>query len=178
MAEKNTIARPYAVAAFGFAKQADRLTEWSEMLNFAATVIEDPAMQAVWRNPKVGAERAAQLFLDICGEQLDEPGVNLIKALAENKRLGFLPEVAGLFDALKKEAESQVEVEVVSAYPMTGEQQTLLSDALNKRFGKKVILSSRVDEELIGGVLVRVGDKVIDGSLRGRIEQLSQQLGI
>ncbi len=178
MAEKNTVARPYAVAAFRFAKNAGLLAEWSEMLAFAVALAEDEAMQALWRNPRVSADRAAQLFVDICGERMDQGGLNFVKVLAENKRLGFLPEIAEQFDALKKEAEAQVEVEVVSAYPLASAQETLLVNALTARFGKQVTLSSRVDESLIGGVVVRVGDKVIDGSVRGRIEQLGNQLGI
>lgn len=178
MAEKNTVARPYAVAAFRFAQKAGRLAEWSEMLAFAAVVVQDPGMLALERNPKGGPERASALLLELCGERLDASGMNFLRTLVENKRQGLLPEIAAQFEELKKEAESRVDVEVISAFPLQESEQAQLAEALAKRFGKAVNLSSRVDEDLIGGVLVRVGDKVIDGSLRGRIEQLASQLGI
>lgn len=176
MAEIQTVARPYAVAAFHHAQQADRLPEWSQMLELAAALAAHPTVTALLQDPRVGRERATELFLELCGEHLAEDGANFIRALAEFDRIDVLPEVREQFEALKREAEAQMEVELVSAYALDEGRERELAEVLQRRLGRAVHLSTRVDASLIGGVLVRAGDQVIDASLRGKLDQLAGRL--
>jgi len=176
MAEKRTIARPYAVAAFGLAKEQNELAKWSEMLGFAAIVVTDKTMQDYVNNPKVEQETLTRLMLEVCGDQLNELGKNFIKVLVANKRLSFLPEIAVLYNDLRADAEKTVEAEVISAFPLTDAQQSNLIEGLKKRLGREVTLVSKVDENLLGGAIVRAGDLVIDGSVQGQLSKLATTL--
>ncbi|MGD8785034.1 MAG: F0F1 ATP synthase subunit delta, partial [Thioalkalispiraceae bacterium] len=153
MAEKSTIARPYAVAAFGLAKEKNELAKWSDMLGFAAVVVTDEAMQDYINNPKIEQETLSRLMLEICGDQLNEVGKNFIKVLVANKRLNVLPEIAVLYNELRADAEKTVEAEVISAFPLTDAQQNSLIEGLKKRLGREVSLVSKVDEDLLGGAI-------------------------
>jgi F-type H+-transporting ATPase subunit delta len=176
MAEKSTIARPYAVAAFGLAKEKNELAKWSDMLGFAAVVVTDEAMQDYINNPKIEQETLSRLMLEICGDQLNEMGKNFIKVLVANKRLNVLPEIAVLYNELRADAEKTVEAEVISAFPLTDAQQNSLIEGLKKRLGREVSLVSKVDENLLGGAIVRAGDLVIDGSASGQLSKLETML--
>lgn len=176
MAEKSTIARPYAVAAFGLAKENKELAKWSDMLGFAAIVVTDEAMQDYVNNPKVEQETLIRLLLEVCGDQLNELGKNFIKVLVVNKRLNVLPEIAVLYNELRADAEKTVEAEVISAFPLTDAQQNTLVEGLKKRLGRDVTLVSKVDENLLGGAIVRAGDLVIDGSVSGQLSKLETAL--
>ena len=175
MAEKSTIARPYAVAAFGLAKENNELAKWSEMLGFAAIVATDEAMQDYIGNPAVAQDTLTRLMLEVCGDQLNELGKNFIKVLVANKRLSVLPEIAALYNELRADAEKTVEAEVISAFPLTDAQQSSLIEGLKKRLGREVNLVSKVDENLLGGAIVRAGDLVI--SCFQFLRQLITQLG-
>lgn len=176
MAEKSTIARPYAQAAFELAKEADALGRWSDMLQFAAQVVSDEAMVDYIDNPRVSDERLSELLLEIMGEQLDEAGKSFIGVLVENSRLTVLPEIAALYEQHRAEAESKIEAEIISAYPVNDDQRQALEQALKKRLGREVNLTTRIDESLIGGAIVRAGDLVIDGSVTGHLEKLANVL--
>jgi len=176
MAEKSTIARPYAVAAFGLAKENNELAKWSDMLGFAAVAVTDKAMQDFVNNPKIEQDMLTRLMLEVCGDQLNELGQNFIKVLIVNKRLNVLPEIAVLYNDLRAEAEKTVEAEVISAFPLTDAQQSNLIEGLKKRLGREVSLVSKVDENLLGGAIVRAGDLVIDGSVSGQLSKLETML--
>ena len=176
MAEKSTIARPYAVAAFGLAKENNELAKWSDMLGFAAIAVTDEAMQDFVDNPKVELDTLTRLMLEVCGDQLNELGKNFIKVLVANKRLNILPEIAVLYNELRADAEKTVEAEVISAFPLTDAQQSTLVEGLKKRLGRDVTLVSKVDENLMGGAIVRAGDLVIDGSVSGQLSKLETAL--
>ena len=176
MAEKSTIARPYAVAAFGLAKENNELAKWSDMLGFAAIAVTDEAMQDFVDNPKVELDTLTRLMLEVCGDQLNELGKNFIKVLVANKRLSILPEIAVLYNELRADAEKTVEAEVISAFPLTDAQQSTLVEGLKKRLGRDVTLVSKVDENLMGGAIVRAGDLVIDGSVSGQLSKLETAL--
>lgn len=176
MADRLTVARPYARAAFRQAQADGRLGSWSGALARAALAVSDARVRALFGSPKVTAEQLAGLVADVAGSELDAGGRNFIKLLAENKRLPFLPEIAQLFDQLKSEAERVVDVAITSAAPMgEGEQQQLVA-ALEKRFGRKVHMQTDVDPSLIGGAVVRAGDLTIDGSVKARLERLAHDL--
>lgn len=118
-------------------------------------------------------EQAQDLFLKVCGEQLNEKGQNLIKVMAENERLLVLPQVAQLYIELKAEYEKEITVDVTSAVEITAEQQTSLSAALEKRLARKVKLNCVVDDAVVSGLIIKAGDMVIDGSVRGKLDRLA-----
>ncbi|MEJ0005102.1 MAG: F0F1 ATP synthase subunit delta [Steroidobacteraceae bacterium] len=176
MAEKTTIARPYAKAAFAEARADSMLGAWSGALHTAAAVVEDPRMRSLIGDPHVSSAQLAQLVLDIAGAGLGEHGRNFVQTVAEAHRLDCLPEISALFDLFKDDAEGIADVTVTSAAPLDAKQQTTLSAALTRRLKREVRLHCTTDPELIGGAVVRSGDLVIDGSVRGRLERIAHEL--
>ena len=176
MADKSTIARPYAKAAFADARAHGRLAAWSEALRLAAQVVRDERVQALLGNPGVTPAQLAQLVSDIAGGGLDEDGRNFVRTLAENRRLAVLPEIAALFDELKDREEGVVDVRVTSAAPLPERQRDELAAALQRRLRRQIRLHCETDPQLIGGAVLRAGDLVIDGSLRERLVALAYEL--
>jgi len=176
MADKSTIARPYARAAFEEARATKRLEPWSETLHVAAAVVADPRVVALLGNPLVTPEELAQLVTGIAGPQLGEEGANFVRTLAANRRLAVLPEIAELFDTLKNAEQGVADVTVTSAAPLAAGQQKALSAALERRLKRTVRLHCATDSALIGGAVVQSGDLVIDGSLRARLERIAYEL--
>lgn len=175
-ADKSTIARPYAQAAFDEARERQALGSWAQALAVAAQVVRDPDVQRLLGNPRIAPQQLAQLVIEVAGPQLDEPGRNFVRTLAENRRLEVLPEIAALFERLKDEAEGTIDVTVTSAVELPAEQRSRLVTALEKRLSRRVELHCEIDPQLIGGAVLRAGDMVIDGSLRSRLERLEHQL--
>jgi F-type H+-transporting ATPase subunit delta len=176
MADKTTIARPYAKAAFQEARGANNLARWSETLRKAAVVVQDPRVQKLLGNPAVSKADLSAFVGDVAGPQLDESIRNFIRILADNRRLIYLPEISALFDELKNEAEGVVDVTVTSAAALASGQLKALSAALEHRLKREIRLQCRVDPALIGGAVLRAGDLVIDGSLRARLERIAYEL--
>jgi len=176
MQEKTTIARPYAQAVFETASEESKFIEWSEMLSLLETVVSDAQMKAVLANPKLDAAALCDFVQGVCGKGLSETGNNLVKALADAGRLNFIPEINKLYEQLRAEAEGVVEVKVISAYELAPKQQASISKAMAKRLGKKVEITSGIDDSLIGGVVIRAGDTVIDASVKGRLKALATQM--
>ncbi len=176
MAEFTTIARPYAQAAFKLADQNKALDAWSDMLGVAALVAADPDMRKLLDNPRITAEQLAELFIDICGDRLDGSGQNLMRLLAERRRLVVLPEIFGLFEQMKSEAEGAITAQLITAFPATDAQKATVAAALKQRFGRDVQLEYITDPSLMGGAIVRAGDLVIDGSVRGKLTRLGTAL--
>lgn len=175
MADMTTIARPYAKAAFDFAVERDQLDQWGQMLSFAAEVANNEQIHELLTS-SMSAEKLAELFVSICGEQVDEFGQNLIKVMAENGRLEALPDVCAEYLLLKQEHEKEITVEVTSATELSDQQKADISSKLEARLERKVQLNCSVDEALLGGVIIRAGDLVIDNSARGRLNRLSDAL--
>jgi len=175
MAEISTIARPYAKAAFDFAVEHKAIEDWAEMLNFAALVSENESIKPLLGGSLASA-KLASLFIEVCGEQVNAQGQNLIKVMAENGRLEILPEVSLLFAEYRNEWAKEVEATVVSATELTSEQQEQISVSLEKRLARKVKLNCSVDASLIGVVIIKSGDLVIDGSVSGNLSRLSDKL--
>lgn len=169
-------ARPYALAAFKQAQDEGDTGRWSKMLALLATVANDSGMQGLIANPKVTRTELSSLVIDVCGDELSETGCNFVKVLAENQRLGITSDIAMAFDEERARAERRSDVRVVSAYELTPGQQNEINVAMTRRLGTKVDVSVTVDRELIGGVIIRCGDMVIDASVRGRLAQLTQTL--
>ncbi|MGR9072141.1 MAG: F0F1 ATP synthase subunit delta [Gammaproteobacteria bacterium] len=176
MTELATLARPYAEAAFKRAKETGSSAKWSEMLAFLAAVARDSGISSIANNPKISKDRFLQLLLDIGGKRIDAEGVNFVKLLVKNGRISLLPLISGLFEERKAEDEGYVDVSVATAFALTKEEEQKLAASLKKMLKKTVNLNVEVDQSLIGGVLIRAGDRVIDGSIKGRIQQLAKRL--
>lgn len=176
MADRSTIARPYARAAFEEARAGMRLAPWSEALVTGATVVQDARVRSLLGNPGVSPAQLAQLVIEIAGDSLNEQGRNFVKTLAENRRLGYLPEIAAIFNELKDAEEGIIDVTVTSAAALDQQQQLTLSEALARKLKRQVRLHCQTDPALIGGAVLRAGDLVIDGSLRARLVALATEL--
>ena len=176
MAELSTVARPYAKAAFEYAQQTGQVSDWSTMLGFAAQLVGDAGFTAYLERPTLTAAQQAELFLQAAGPALNAQGRNFITYVIAHKRLAALPAISTLFEALKAEAERAADVEVTSAFSRSDTQQAALALELTRKLGRQVKLSTQVDSSLIGGVVVRSGDLVIDGSVRGKLAKLAATL--
>jgi len=176
MADKLTVARPYARAAFAEAHGEDRLTAWSDALKVAAQVVQDARVASLLDNPRVTAAELAELVIGIAGPQLGEHGQNFVRTLAANHRLAYLPEISARFELLKDAAEGVADVTVTSAAALDEARQKKFTAALEKRLKRKVRLHCEVDPGLIGGAILRAGDLVIDGSLSTRLDRIAYEL--
>jgi F-type H+-transporting ATPase subunit delta len=176
MAEPSTVARPYAEAAFKLADEAGALAKWSEMLAALAQVGEDPRMRAAVSDPNRSDAQVAGLFIAILAGRLNAEAENFVRVLAQNGRLELLPEMREQFEALKNEREGVVEADVQSAFELSQPQLADLVQRLEKKTGRKVRAHVSVDRELIGGVKIVLGDKVIDGSARAQLGALETAL--
>jgi len=176
MAEYSTIARPYAQAVFQLAKEQEQLAPWSEMLRLAAMVIADKNVKSLIGNPRVDKTQLMELILGVCGENLDGNARNFLGVLVENGRLALLPNIAELYEAYRAEEEKVVQAEMISAFPVSTEQQQKISAALKTRLGREVSLSCKTDQSMIGGAVIRAGDMVIDGSVTGHLYRFANFL--
>jgi len=176
MAEPSTVARPYAEAAFKLADGANSLAKWSEMLGSLAQVSEDERVRAAVADPNMSDAKIAGLFIAILSGRLTGEAENFIRVLAENGRLNLLPEIRAQFEARKNEREGVVEAEVQSAFELTAAQVADLVQRLEKKTGRKVRARVHINKELIGGVKLVLGDKVIDGSARAQLAALETAL--
>jgi F-type H+-transporting ATPase subunit delta len=176
MAELSTLARPYARAAFEYAAQAGELQSWSDSLSTAGSVAQQSNVVDLLSSPSVTAQQQATALIEICGDALDEKGQNFLTVLSENHRLQLLPEISLQFDILKANREKAVDVELVAAHELDAEQQQKLSDALSAKLERKVNMQVSLDKNLLGGAVIRAGDLVIDGSIRGRLAKLAESL--
>ena len=177
MAETGELARPYAVAAFKQAEEEGKLGEWAEMLDLLATIARDPTMSGLIANPRVDRTRLVELFIDVCGDRLSDTGGNFVRVVGQYGRFTLLPAIAQRFAEERAAREGRNQVHVTSAFDLSEPQR---SDHRRRRWrsvsARKVTLDCAVDDSLIGGVVIRAGDLVIDASLRGRLEQLAQTL--
>jgi F-type H+-transporting ATPase subunit delta len=173
MSQALTLARPYARAAFSLARDAGDLGLWSDALAFAARIAADPQVAALLGNPKLTDADAVTL---LSPDGADGNFGNLLALLADNRRLALLPEIAGLYEELRAEAEHVLKAKVTSATEMLAGELDTIKVALRKRFGREVEIESAVDASLIGGAVIDAGDVVIDGSLRGKLSRLQAAL--
>jgi len=186
MAEKNTIARPYAEAVFELAREANALDSWSDALALAGALTADGQVADFLANPVLSEEEQLKFVTGLVAGAADgrpgllggsdRRGTNFLKLLIENDRIDVLPEIAEHFEALKAEIENVVDVTVTSATALDDAQKEAIASALRKRLGRQIRLETELNEDLIGGAVIRAGDVVIDGSLRARLEGLANAL--
>ena len=174
--ELTTCARPYARAAFKHAKQTGLLSEWAKMLSLCANVACHDSVAQLLNNPALTGKQQSAAFLALCEGALSKEAENFIRVLSENKRIDLLPEIKTLFEQLKAEEERSQEVSVTSAFPLTKDQLDKLAIKIEARLGRSVRLNPQVDRDLIGGVIIKAGDLVIDGSLRARLTKLADAM--
>jgi len=175
MAQAVTLARPYARAAFEVAHAAGSLDSWSQALAFSATVSADARVVDLDNDPRVKPEQIVALHLPE-GVAADAPFAEFLTELVENRRIALLPEVAELFEAYKRESESQLLVKVTSAMTLDAAQAEQLKVSLKRRFKREIELETEVDASLLAGVVIDSGSEVIDGSARGRLERMASAL--
>lgn len=176
MSELATLARPYALAAYKRASETQATEVWTQNLAFLAMVLSNADLSATIDNPKLSKQRLSELMLDICQDQICLEALNFLKLLMANNRLNLVSAIALVFESYKAEAEGYVDVEVATAYAFSKEGERNFAAILEKTFSKKVRMQVTVDKSLIGGVLVRAGDRVIDGSIKGRLQTMRKAL--
>jgi len=176
MSSLATLARPYAKAAFELARDEQALARWDDMLGLASTIVADESMAKLLESPEVGESEAAAIIFEVAGDLLDGRFRDYLSVLAGNGRLALLPQIAGLYRQLREEAEKRLSVRVVSAIPLDESQASRMKEALARRFDCEIELENEIDAKVIGGAVVYAGDQVIDGSLRGRLQKLSNSL--
>ena len=177
MASLITCAQPYAQAAFDYAKQHKAVPAWEKAMAALAEIVMNDDMQKVLSLPEIAATQLADMLIELLGKQGDKAIHNFIRVLAEYKKLGLLPVIAAEFQAAKRADEQSVLATLTSAKPIDGKVQKQILTRLEQRFGQKIELTTEIDESLIGGARIQVGDEVIDGSLSGQLNRLRQALG-
>lgn len=173
MSQALTFARPYARAAFSVARDENQLAAWSAALGFSAQVAADPTVASLLLNPSLGQEQAVTL---LSPDGASPSQSQFLTVLAQAQRLALLPEIAGLFEQLKAEAEQVVRARVTSAAELPAGELEVIKAALARRFGRQVEVETAVDASLIGGAVIDAGDVVIDGSLKGKLDRLQTAL--
>lgn len=176
MAELSTLARPYAKAVFELARDTSRFGDWSNVLRGLADAVSDPAVAAAIGHPAIGKGQLSQALVEAIGGTIGSDGSNLLRLLIDNGRLKLAPAIASEYEALRAEAEATIDVEITTAAAVAPEQLATLVDAVAKRLQRTLNVTTKVDEGLLGGAVIRAGDLVIDGSSVGELERLRLQL--
>lgn len=176
MSELITVARPYAIAAFDEAQRLSALSAWSDMLQSLSDAVQDEQVHVLILSPRVPKAQIESLMLALGGSKLSVAQSNFIRILLENHRLILLPEIAAIFEMMRAEAEKVVDVVVTSAFDLSESQKQKITTALKVRIQREIRLDCKVDPELLGGVVIRTGDRVIDGSARTRLSELANAL--
>ncbi len=176
MAERVTIARPYAKAVFAMAREAKRLPQWSQALGTAAAISADERVKPLFDNPRVSPEQLVEFIAGIGGETVDGELRKVLAVLAANHRLNLLPEIAGLYEKMRSEYERVLDVTLTSAVELSAEQRERFAAALRKRFERDVRLHTEIDSSLLGGAVLRADDLMIDGSVQAGLAQLATQV--
>jgi F-type H+-transporting ATPase subunit delta len=176
MAETVTIARPYAEAAFRLAREQGALDRWSQMLHLLEIVVQDERIARCIGDPNLTNRQLESLVLGVCGEQVDGAGRNFVQVLVDNDRLGVVSAIRALFEDLKREHEGILEAQITSAFALNDEQQSRLVRRLESKYQRKVSVQVSVDPQLIGGVKIVVGDKVLDATVRGKLDAMAVAL--
>jgi F-type H+-transporting ATPase subunit delta len=178
MADFTTAARPYAKAVFEIARDSGKFDDWSNRLEVLGAIIGNPDMQERLDAPNLTQGDAARMVETVASDVInDDDSRNFIKLLAENNRMKLLSDIGGIYEELRAEAEGEIEATVTTAFELTDEQSNKIIAALSKRLDRKVRIVSTVDSNLIGGAIIRAGDLVIDGSVKGRLEQMTNAVG-
>ena len=176
MEGSNVIARPYAKAAFAVAMAAKKLQQWSDLLDMLTLIAENSAVINFLKDPRTDWQQNAELFIDTCGKAINKENKNFINILALNGRLQAIPDIAALYEELRNAYENVIKAIVISTEKLTSSQQEKLEQALQTKLQNQVVLQYTQDETILGGLIIRIGDRVIDGSIREKLRRLKQIL--
>jgi F-type H+-transporting ATPase subunit delta len=176
MSELTTAARPYANAVYQIASQDAKLAEWGNVLALMAAVVVDVTMGAKLSSPQLGKTQKGELLLAVVGDRLDAKQKNMVLLMAENSRLTLLPTIVELYEEYRAEAEGQIDAVVTSAFPLSDEQSASIATALKNKTGRDVTITATTDASLLGGVIIKAGDTIIDGSMKTRLAALASTL--
>ena len=176
MLNTNTLARPYAKAAFEYASKEQATDAWTSMLNLSSALVADERVVTVLGNPELGKDKKVAFLLQMCEGNVNESFINYLTVLGENGRLSLLPTIATLYGDFVAESNRSLEVEVQTAFELSAEQLQTLAAALSKRLDRTVQPKATVNPALLGGLHIRAGDLVIDGSIRGKLDKLAEAL--
>ncbi len=177
MSELITTARPYANAVYQVASETKSEKTWGEALELMSAVVTNKDMLRMLDNPRLKKEKKGDLFLNVIGDKLSDQQQNLVRLMAENGRLKIMPKVAEQFEIYRTAAEGKIDAVAVSAFPLTKDQQSALTKSLKDKLGREVTLTTSTDESLIGGVVIKAGDTIIDGSMKSQLAMLANSLG-
>jgi F-type H+-transporting ATPase subunit delta len=177
MTDFTTAARPYANAVYDIASQTNTLDSWSDALANLAAVVSDAQMGGLLADPDMGKQQKGELVSQVLGDKLNEQQQNLVKLMAENGRLSIMPDVRDQFEVARAKAENKVDAEVISAFELTAQQTDELVNTLKNKLGCDVTLTTTVDESLIGGIVIKAGDTIIDASMKSQLDSLALSLG-
>ncbi len=178
MSESSSIARPYAQAIFELARDAGNFEHWSENLKNLSDIVSLPDMQAVLSDPRIARNQVLDIVLKIGGSEFDELTQNFVRVLSHYRRLPIVPQIAKQYETLRAAEQGIIDAELETAYEIDDNQLSQLIDAMQNKLGRKVRLTRKLNADLIGGVVIRAGDWVIDDSIRARLDKLSSTLGV
>jgi len=178
MAETASLARPYVRAVFETAKADSDLSGWSDQLGAIAQVVADPQIVALDGSPRISAEDLGKLIVGVLGDRLSDKGSNLVRLLAANRRLSLVGEMAEQYEVLRAEAENHIEAELQTATAISDAQRDSIAAALEKRLGRQVKLETSVNEDILGGAVIRAGDWVYDGSVRTQLAKMASTVSV
>ena len=176
MADFTTAARPYANAVYDLASQSNTLDSWGDALANLANVVNEAQIAEMLGNPDLGKQQKGELVTQVMGDNLNEQQQNLVKLMAENGRLSLMSDVLEQFEVARAKAENKIEAEVVSAFELSAEQTDELVNTLKNKLGCDVTLTTTIDESLIGGVVIKAGDTIIDASMKSQLDTLALSL--
>jgi F-type H+-transporting ATPase subunit delta len=177
MTDFTTAARPYANAVYDLAHESSELDSWSDALTNLAAVVNDAQMSKLLDAPESGKSQKGKLIIQVLGDKLNEQQQNLVKLMAENGRLKLMPDVLEQFEVARAKAENKVEAEVISAFELSAKQTSELVNTLKNKLGCEVTLTTTIDKSLIGGVVIKAGDTIIDASMKSQLNSLALSLG-
>ena len=177
MTDFTTAARPYANAVYDLAHETSSLDSWSDALANLAAVVNDAQISKLLDAPESGKNQKGELIIQVLGDKLNEQQQNLVKLMAENGRLKLMPDVLEQFEVARAKAENKVEAEVISAFELSAKQTSELVNTLKNKLGCEVTLTTTIDKSLIGGVVIKAGDTIIDASMKSQLNSLALSLG-
>ncbi len=176
MAELLTLARPYARAAFESARETSSINDWSDRLGMLAVISSEPKILDQLNNPSLSTSNHITLLTEVIGETLPQGIANFLNILSVNSRLPLLPAIFGLFEEYKADIQKIIDVDIFSAFDFDEKHLEKLSDRLSRHLEREVNLRKHIDPSLMGGILIRAGDTVIDGSIKGRLAMLAEAM--